>query len=112
PSPGPVEDLYVVDCLLPAQIRNLGGSMTYLARRRPTRTSAGDCRIRGGEYVTYDRADYATALKVWLPQAQAGDKAAQTSVGEIYEKGVGTAPDYVLAATWYAKAAAQGDARA
>ena len=106
------EDLFVVDCLLPAQVRQLGGALTYVGPRRAIRTSGRDCQIRGGEYVTYDRADYATALKVWLPQAQDGDKVAQTNVGEIYEKGLGIAPDYVLAATWYARAAAQGYARA
>ena len=33
-------------------------------------------------------------------------------VGEIYEKGLGTAPDYARAASWYRKAADQGHARA
>jgi uncharacterized caspase-like protein len=86
--------------------------MTFLTSRRPVKTSAQDCEIRGGEYVAYDRADYRTSLNVWLPQAQAGDKEAQTYVGEIYEKGLGVAPDYALAATWYRKAAAQGHSRA
>jgi hypothetical protein len=51
-------------------------------------------------------------LKVWLPPAQGGDKAAQTYDGEIYEKGLGTAPDYAAAASWYQKAADQGYSRA
>ena len=76
------------------------------------KTSAQDCEIRGGEYVSYDRSDYATALKVWLPQAKEGDKVAQTYVGEIYEKGLGVQPDYVLAAEWYRNAAEQGYERA
>jgi hypothetical protein len=86
--------------------------MTFLTARRPIKTAAGDCEIRGGEYVAYDRADYRTALNVWLPQAQEGDKEAQTYVGEIYEKGLGVPPDYVVAAAWYRKAAAQGHSRA
>ena len=45
-----VSDLYIVDCLLPGQVRQVGGR-TYLSPRRPTRTTAADCRIRGGEYV-------------------------------------------------------------
>jgi predicted nucleic acid-binding Zn-ribbon protein len=106
------EDLYVIDCLLPAQIRKLGRSMTYLAPRRAIKTSAADCEIRGGEFVAYDRSDYATALRVWLPQAQEGDTLAQTYVGEIYEKGLGLGPDYALAAAWYRKAADHGFARA
>lgn len=105
------EDLYIVDCKLPGQLMTLG-NMQYLAPRQATRTTAADCRIRGGEYVEYDRADYRSALNVWLESAQEGDAEAQNYVGEIYEKGVGGSPDYTLAATWYKKAAAQGNARA
>ena len=106
------EALLAVDCLLPSQIRKLGQSLTYLAPRRAIKTAARDCEIRGGEYVSYDRANYATALKVWLPQAKEGDAAAQTYVGEIYEKGLGLPPDYKVAEHWYAKAAEQGYSRA
>lgn len=106
-----VDDLYIVDCLLPGQVRNLG-SMKYLAARRPIRTTAVDCRIRGGEYVAYDRADYRSALKVWLPQAEAGNAEAQNYVGEIFEKGLGQEPDYKSAIAWYQKAADQGYSRA
>jgi predicted nucleic acid-binding Zn-ribbon protein len=109
---GEADKLLVVDCLLPGQIRKLGQAMVYLSARRPIKTTASDCEIRGGEYVAYDRANYATALKVWLPPAQEGDPAAQTYVGEIYEKGLGLAPDYALAAEWYRKAAEQGYSRA
>jgi TPR repeat protein len=106
------DKLLIVDCLLPGQIRKLGQQMTYLTARRPIKTTAGDCEIRGGEYVAYDRANYATALNAWLPKAQEGDAEAQAYVGEIYEKGLGTAPNYQLAAEWYRKAAQQGNSRA
>lgn len=106
------DDLLVVDCLLPGQVRKLGTSSTYLTARRPIKTTAVDCEIRGGEYVAFDRADYATALKIWLPIAQGGDPEAQTYVGEIFEKGLGIQPDYAAAATWYQKAAAQNYSRA
>jgi hypothetical protein len=105
---GSGDDLLPVDCRLPGQIRQLGQMATYISRRPSVKTSASDCRIRGGEYVAYDRADYATALKVWLPEAQKGDAEAQTYVGEIYQKGMGLAPDHTLAAAWYQKAANQG----
>ncbi|BCX88118.1 hypothetical protein MIN45_P0485 [Methylomarinovum tepidoasis] len=111
-GPGQVDKLYVVDCLLPAQVRQLGQHMTYLAARKAVRTTAIDCEIRGGEYVAHDRSNYATALKIWLPQARAGDAKAQTYVGEIYEKGLGLTPDYQAAAHWYRKAAEQGYAPA
>lgn len=106
------EDLLVVDCLLPGQVRKLGRSQVYMTPRRPTKTSGSECEIRGGEYTAFDRADYKTALRVWLEQAREGDAKAQTHVGEIYEKGLGITPDYALAAEWYRKAADQGFERA
>ncbi|MBE9538523.1 MAG: caspase family protein [Proteobacteria bacterium] len=106
------QNFYIVDCLLPGQVRKLGASMTFVTQRQPIKTSQSDCEIRGGEYVSYDRADYATALRIWLPMAQAGDAVAQTYVGEIYEKGLGLTADYTLAAQWYDKASEQGDSRA
>ena len=103
--------LLVVDCLLPGQVRKLGGQMTYMSPGRPIKTVAVDCEIRGGEYVAYDRANYGTSLAVWMPQAEQGDPQAQVYVGEIFEKGLGRAPDLVAAAAWYEKAAAQKYAR-
>jgi hypothetical protein len=105
------QDLEIVDCLLPGQVRQLGNT-TYVTQRRPTRTTAAECRVRGGEYVAYDRADYKSALRVWLDAAQAGDSDAQNNVGEIYERGLGDTPNYAAAVIWYQKAADQGYARA
>lgn len=105
------QDLEIVDCLLPGQVRQLG-AMTYLSPRRPTRTTAADCRIRGGEYVAYDRADYKSALRVWMGAANAGDPEAMTNVGEIYERGLGATPNYAAAAIWYQKASDKGFSRA
>jgi hypothetical protein len=47
-----------------------------------------------------------------MPIAQEGDPKAQSYVGEIYEKGLGTQPNYQKAAIWYQKAADQGYSRA
>jgi uncharacterized caspase-like protein len=110
-APQDVDDLMIVDCLLPGQVRKLG-TMTYVTARRPIQAPARECSIRGGEYVAFDRSNYATALKVWLPQAEAGDAAAQNMVGEIYEKGLGTTPQYDLAAKWFERASEQDYARA
>lgn len=110
PAPS-AADLYIVDCLLPGQVRQLGGG-SYVTPRRPVLTTAADCRIRGGEYVAYDRANYKTALQVWLPTAEQGDAEAQTNVGEIFERGLGGEPNYAAALIWYQKAADQGNARA
>ncbi len=104
--------LLIVDCLLPGQLRSLGKSMTFMTPRRPLKTSASECEIRGGEYVAYDRANFSTSLKIWLPKAKAGDAEAQTFVGEIFEKGLGQLSDPQAAADWYLKAAGQGNTRA
>jgi hypothetical protein len=112
PVTGNPDKFLIVDCLLPGQVRKLGANMTYLSPRRPVKTTASECEIRGGEYVAYDRADYRTSLHVWLPQAKEGDPVAQNYVGEIYERGLGIEPDYATAAAWYQKAADQGNSRA
>jgi len=104
-------DLEIVECLLPGQVRSLGTS-TYLSQRRPVRTTTSDCRIRGGEFVAYDRADYKSALRIWMQAAEAGDAEAQNNVGEIYERGLGDVPNYAAAAIWYQKAADQKYSRA
>lgn len=106
------DDLLIVDCLLPGQVRQLGTRASFLTARRPIKTSAADCKIRGGEYVAFDRANYASALKTWLPLAQSGNAEAQTYVGEIYEKGLGITADYTAAALWYQRAAKQNFSRA
>lgn len=93
PSVRNAEDLLVVDCLLPGQIRQLGRQASFMSARRPIRTTQADCQIRGGEYVAYDRANYQTALKVWLDAAMGGSAEAQNAVGEIYAKGLGIEPD-------------------
>lgn len=106
-----VADLQIVDCLLPGQVRQLGNAR-YITARRPIRTTAADCRIRGGEYTAYDRASMKTSLAVWMPAAQAGDAEAMANVGEIFERGLGETPNYEAAAIWYRKAAEAGNTRA
>ena len=105
------QDLEIVDCLLPGVVRSLGKT-TFLSQRRPTRTTASECHIRGGEYTAYDRADYKSALRVWMEAANAGDAEAMTNVGEIYERGLGGTPNYEAAVIWYQKAADKGLSRA
>src|SRR4029434_459074 len=46
---GRAEDLIIVDCLLPGQIRRLGTQATILMPRRPAQTPAPACGIRRGE---------------------------------------------------------------
>lgn len=102
------DQLYIVDCLLPPQVRQLGQNYTYMAPRKPARLSARDCAVRGGEYVAYDKASFGSVAKMWLPEAQGGNPKAQSYLGELYERGLDGSPDYKSAAMWYQKAADQG----
>lgn len=108
---GNADDFLIVDCLLPAQVRQLGQNMTFLAPRQAIRTSAHDCAVRGGEFSRGDAGGPA-GLRIWLPAAQKGDPAAQTYVGEIFERGLAGKPDYAAAVQWYRRAADQHYARA
>lgn len=100
-----------VDCLLPGQVRKLG-SAVFVGPRRPLKTTANDCEIRGGEYVLFDRANYREALAVWMVEAEGGDPVAATYVGEIYMKSPPEQPRYDLAAKWFLAAADKGHKRA
>ncbi|WP_397419071.1 caspase family protein [Phenylobacterium sp.] len=104
--------LLIVDCLLPGKVQRLGTQATYVTARKAIKTAASECAIRGGEYTAADRATVASSLKVWLPLAKGGDIEAQTNLGEIFEKGMGAAPQPDLAVQWYQLAADQGSARA
>lgn len=106
------EGLLIVDCLLPGKVQRLGTQSTYVTARRAVKTTAAECRIRGGEYTAADRASIGSATRVWLPLARAGDVEAQTNLGEIFEKGVGASPQPDLAVQWYQLAADQGSVRA
>lgn len=102
-----VPDKRIVDCLLQGQIRKLG-STVYQLPPRPVRLPAIDCEIRGGDFLAYDRASFATSLSHWLNLAKQGDVSAMVYVGEIFERGLGREPDFVQAANWYRQAADGG----
>ncbi len=106
------DQLYIVDCLLPPQIRQLGQNFTYIPPRKPAKLTAKECALRGGEYVAYDEANFATVAKVWKQQADSGDATAQNYMGELFEKGINGTPDYETAASWFQKAADQGHSSA
>jgi hypothetical protein len=99
----------VVDCLLPGAVRKLGANVTYLTPRKVGKITVKECEVRGGEYVLFDRADPATALKIWKASAEQGDAVAQFRLGQIYEMGMSGTPDYASAAAWYRKSADQGN---
>jgi TPR repeat protein len=66
----------------------------------------------GAGWRAYEKGDYATALREWLPLAQRGDVDARFLLAFMYEKGRGVPQDYPEALTWYRMAAEQGLAMA
>jgi hypothetical protein len=62
--------------------------------------------------AAYRRYDYETALKLWMPLAEAGHAESQFSLGDMYENGWGVPKDPSEAAKWYRRAAAQGEPHA
>jgi TPR repeat protein len=58
------------------------------------------------------RGDYATALRLLRPLAEAGDAVAQKGLAALYEYGRGVPKDLAAAVGWYRKAADQGEAGA
>lgn len=57
------EDLVIVNCLLPAQLRQLGSKASYVKVLKPMRLPRWDCKARGGESVTAAR--YKSAQANW-----------------------------------------------
>ncbi len=60
----------------------------------------------------WQQGDYAKAIAVWQPLAQAGDPDAQFNMGQAYKLGRGVKADPATAIDWYRKAAKQGHSRA
>jgi TPR repeat protein len=67
--------------------------------------------VKQGE-VAYQKGDYATALRLWLPAANQGDANAQFDLGVVHVNGRGVLQDYVVAHMWFSLAAARGDTKA
>jgi uncharacterized protein len=62
--------------------------------------------------AAFDRGAHAQALPAIEALATAGHAAAQNTLGVMYDRGLGVAPDVARAMTWFQRAAAQGDAKA
>lgn len=65
-----------------------------------------------GEYErglsAFKKRNYAEALTIWTPLAEAGNVAAQFNLARMYDNGIGTPEDDATAAVWYSRAAATG----
>jgi TPR repeat protein len=60
----------------------------------------------------YEKQDYKTAIKEWLPLARNNDTAAMRNLGHMYRRGLGVEVDAVQAVYWYQRAAERGFSRA
>jgi hypothetical protein len=56
----------------------------------------------------WQRADYAGAVAIWRPLAEAGDADAQFNIGQAYRLGKGVPLNLGAAQTWFERAAASG----
>jgi hypothetical protein len=63
-------------------------------------------------YKALMEKDYATAINILMPFAEAGDTTEQFNLGMWFYEGLGVQQDYAEAARWYRLAADQGDALA
>jgi TPR repeat protein len=63
-------------------------------------------------YGAFQRGYYLSAFRLAVPLAEAGNVAAQTLLGLIYEGGYGVPQDHTEAAAWYKISAAGGDREA
>ena len=63
-------------------------------------------------FDAYQAEDYATALAIWTPLAEAENAKAQMRLGWMYAYGTGVERDYILAYMWLNLSAIQGDENA
>ena len=63
-------------------------------------------------FAAAERKDYATAIKLWRPLAERGNRSVQNMLGAMYYEGTGVTQDYKEAVKWYRLAAEQGEASA
>ena len=60
----------------------------------------------------FNRQDYVSASRTFIPLAEQGVPAAQSYLGFMFETGRGVPQNYTEAAMWYRRAAEQGDSLA
>ncbi len=56
----------------------------------------------------YNLGDYVTAVKLWRPLAEKGDRQAQHHMGLMYAQGLGVPRDHAKSTQWFRKAAQAG----
>ena len=84
--------------------------MRRLAKKARPADDASVADRMAEAYEASSRGDYARALEIWGPLAQAGVARAQNNVGACFAEGLGVERDLKLALQWLSLAAAAGDA--
>ena len=59
--------------------------------------------------TAYERNDFDTAIKEWLPLAEKGEAKSQYYLGSLYYYGLGKSQNFSKAIFWFQKAATQGE---
>ena len=77
--------------------------------KKPSRGDASVADQMAEAYDASSRGDYARALEIWGPLAQAGVARAQSNIGACFTEGLGVARDLKLGAQWLTLAAAASD---
>ncbi len=107
-----LDDYYMVDCVLPGQVRRFG-QMTQITKPRPARLEAFLCRARGGQYIEYDRSTFESSVRVWKEVAESGDAEAILILGRLLERQGAENPALLFEAfRWYEKGASKGSTQA
>src|SRR3977135_3579641 len=87
----------------------IGGALVVLANA-PGMLSGALAGPWEDGMAAYNRGDYAPAIPLFRPLAEAGNAKAQTVLGVMYHRGQGVARNSVRAFVWFSRASARGDA--
>lgn len=68
-----------------------------------------DAKLYNQGVRAFEAGDYNSALKIFKPLADQGDAQSQSSIGWLYDYGLGVPEDNQKAVSWYMKAAEQDD---
>jgi len=94
----------IVFSAFPRRARFIFGAFLFLGLALAATARAG---LEEGKRA-YRDGDYATALREFLPLAEAGDVTVQNQVAAMYYAGQGVDPDQAKAAEWFRRAAERG----
>ena len=90
--------------------------LTYLLALTLLFLFSGSSVVFGNDFTdgadAFEKGDFQTAYRLWLPLAEQGDAKAQYNLGRMYYLGQGVPQDYVLAHMWWNLAGSNGQKKA